>query len=193
MIKKFFSVLILFLILNLFFFSSVFGINSQTISLSRPGLSNFFLVTPKIYRGAQPDPEGFRQLKKMGIKKVINLRAFHSDRNETAANHLSYDHLFMKAWHPEDEDVVRFLQMVADPSQQPVFIHCQHGADRTGMMVAVYRIAACGWSKEEAIEEMSQKRFGFHPVWKNLVKYVGQLDVEDLLKKSGVHFEPGDC
>ena len=66
---------------------------------------------------------------------------------------------------------------------QPVFVHCQRGADRTGLAVAVYRVAVEGWSKEKAIEEMVRGGYDFSPVWGNLVTYVEELDVEALMKE----------
>ena len=99
---------------------------------------------------------------------------------------LAYEHISFKAWHAEHEDVVRFLRIVADPARQPVFVHCQHGADRTGMMTAIYRIAVQGWSKEDAIAEMTEGGFGFHSIWTNLVEYVRKLDVDRLKREAGL-------
>jgi len=65
-------------------------------------------------------------------------------------------------------------------------VHCQHGADRTGMMTAIYRIAVEGWSKEDAIKEMTEGGFGFHAIWKDLPVYVRTLDVERIAAEAGV-------
>ena len=94
-----------------------------------------------------------------------------------------FKQLDIKTRHPEDNDVVHFLKIVTDPKRTPVFVHCQHRADRTGMMCAIYRIAVCGWTKDEAIREMTGG-FGFHSVWQNIVHYVRELDVEKI--KRGV-------
>ena len=154
--------------------------------LARPGLPNLHRVTEDLYRGAQPTAEGMRELKKMGIKTVINLRSFHSDRDEIGDTGLAYEHIYMKAWHAEDEEVVRFLQIVTDDDRAPAFVHCQHGADRTGTMCAIYRIAVCGWTKEEAIEEMRQGGFGFHEIWGNLPEYIRDLDIEKIKRRAGL-------
>ena len=153
--------------------------------IARPGLPNLHRVTPLLYRGAQPTREGFFELARLGVKSVLSLRSLHADSIPIDAN-LHYERISFKAWHPEDEDVVRFLKVVADPTRQPVFVHCQWGADRTGMMVAVERIALEGWTKDEAIAEMTQGDFGFHPEWQNLVNYVRELDVDKLARKAGV-------
>jgi len=146
-----------------------------------PGVGNFAKISDVLYRGEQPTATGFAELKKRGIKTIINLRSFHSDRSEMKGNGLNYLHIYCKAWHPEDEDVVTFLQVVKDPAHQPVFVHCQHGADRTGMMVAAYRIMEQGWSVEDAAKETHN--FGFHKMFKDIQKYLKEFDRERLLKR----------
>lgn len=144
------------------------------------GLSNLFKVNDHLYRGAQPTAEGMKALKKMGIKTVVNLRAFHDDKDLLKGTGLAYERIEFNTWHAEREDIVRFLKIVTDTNNMPVFVHCQHGADRTGTMCAIYRLTVDGWSKEEAIREMTQGGYGFHPVWENLVTFIRGLDVAKL-------------
>ena len=92
----------------------------------------------------------------------------------------------VQAWEGEDEEVIDFLKVATDPARWPVFVHCQHGADRTGTMYAIYRIAIEGWSKEDAIGEMTEGEFGFHSVWYNLITYIQELDIETIKQKAGV-------
>lgn len=127
-----------------------------------------------------------RNLKQKGIRTVVNLRSFHSDRKEIGTTGLGYEHIYMKAWHPERKEVVRFLRIVTDPKRGPVLVHCQHGADRTGSMCAIYRIAVQGWTKEEAIREMTKGGFGFHKVWRNLPKWIKELDIDSIRQEAGV-------
>jgi protein tyrosine/serine phosphatase len=145
-----------------------------------PGLPNLHKVSDDLYRGAQPTAEGMKQLEKLGVKTVINLRSLHSDRDDIKYTGLAYEHINMTTWNTEDKDVVRFLQIVTDSNRTPVFVHCQHGADRTGTMCAIYRIAEQGWSKDEAIEEMTKGGFGFHSIWRNLPNYVRKLDIDKI-------------
>ena len=175
-------------------FGSRFGNNqrqAETINAQKkwaerielPGLPNLHKVSDDLYRGAQPTAEGIKQLKKLGVKTVINLRSLHSDRGEMKDADLSYEHIRMTTWNVEDEDVIRFLRIVTDSNRTPVFVHCQHGADRTGTMCAIYRIVVQGWSKDEAIEEMTKGGFGHHSIWQNLTNYIRNLDVEKIKHK----------
>jgi tyrosine-protein phosphatase SIW14 len=154
--------------------------------LHRKGLPNLHQVTPTLYRGAQPTAVGMRQLKAMGIKTVLNLRSFNSDRDKLRDTGLTYEHIYMKAWHPEREDIIRFLQITTDTNRTPVFVHCQHGADRTGLMCAVYRVAVCGWTKDEAIQEMTKGGFRHHAIWTNLVTFIRDLDIDAIKKEAGI-------
>ena len=95
-----------------------------------------------------------------------------------AASALRLEEISFKTWHPEDEDVVRFLRIATTPALQPVLVHCRHGSDRTGTMVAVYRIVVEGWTKAQATDEMVNGGFGFHPMWQNLLRYIEALDVD---------------
>ncbi len=153
---------------------------------NRPGLSNFFRVSDQLYRGAQPEDEGFAELQSLGVKTVVNLRTMHSDRDQCQEAELEYVHITVQAWEGEDEEVADFLKVVLDPENQPVFLHCHHGADRTGVMCAVYRIVVQGWTKEAAIREMTEGGFGFHAIWKNLVDYVRDLDVAHIKELAGI-------
>ncbi len=156
------------------------------VPIERQGLPNLHRVSDDLYRGAQPTADGFRELKEMGIRTVVNLRSLHSDRDEVAEAGLAYEHIAMKAWHPEDEDAVRFLRIVTDPAKTPVFVHCQHGADRTGIVCAAYRMAVQGWSPEEAVAEMTEGGFGFHRIWEDLRDYVRELDVAKIRRRAGL-------
>ncbi len=150
------------------------------------GVPNLHKVSERLYRSAQPSAEGMRNVRAMGIETLVNLRSFHSDRDEVGDTGLAYEHIYMKAWHPEEEEAVRFLQIITNPRRAPVLVHCQHGADRTGTMCVLYRVAVQGWSKEEAIKEMTQGGFGFHGVWQNLIEWINALDVEEIKKRAGI-------
>lgn len=150
------------------------------------GVPNLHKVSDTLYRSAQPSAEGLKNLKAMGIETIVNLRSFSSDRDEIGETGLAYEHIYMKAWHPEEKEVVRFLQIVTNPKRTPVLVHCLHGADRTGTMCAIYRVSVQGWSKKEAIQEMTQGGFGFHGIWDNLIKWISELDIEGINERAGI-------
>jgi len=152
-----------------------------------PGVPNLHKVDSGLYRSAQPDASGMINLRKMGIKTIVNLRAFHSDRDEIGETALSIENIPVNTWDIEEDDAIRFLRTVTTPENLPVLVHCQHGADRTGAMVAVYRIAVQGWSKKEAIQEMTRGGFGFHEIWMNLPAWVDSLDIERIRKEAGIN------
>lgn len=166
--------------------TQAFDTSRWAVPIERPGLPNLHQISEDVYRGAQPTAEGFRELYHMGIKTLVNLRTFHSDLDELGDLPLTYREIPMMAWHPEQEDVVEFLRLVTDPGQVPVFVHCQHGADRTGVIVASYRVFVQGWSKDEAIAEMMEGGFGFHGIWINLPRFLRTLDTDTIRDKIGL-------
>jgi protein tyrosine phosphatase (PTP) superfamily phosphohydrolase (DUF442 family) len=153
------------------------------------GVPNLHKVSDNLYRSAQPTAEGMRNLKKMGVETIVSLRSFHTDRDRIRNTGLAYEHIYMKAWHPEEEEIVRFLQIVTSTKRTPVLVHCQHGADRTGTMCAVYRVAIQGWTKEEAVKEMAEGGFGFHEAWVNLVPWINKLDIDKIKRRAGEDYD----
>jgi protein tyrosine/serine phosphatase len=153
------------------------------------GVPNMFKVDDGLYRSAQPTREGMRSLQRLGIATIVNLRWLHSDRGLIKGTTLGYQTCRAKAWHIEDEDVVWFLDAVSDPIFAPFLVHCQHGSDRTGCMIAMYRIVVQGWPKGEAIRELECGGYGYHTIWQNIPKYLKDVDVgkirSELSKKGG--------
>ncbi len=138
------------------------------------GLENFARVSPTLYRGAQPTEEGFRQLKAMGVKTVIDFRSYHSTKTQVEAAGMKALEIPLKAdlgsTPPNEEELKTFFKAVLDPACQPVYIHCAFGKDRTGTMAAVYRLEVDGWSPEEAMQEM--EAFGYHNIYRDLVNFI---------------------
>lgn len=157
--------------------------------LDRPGLPNLYKINDRLYRGAQPTPEGIQELEKLGVKTIVGLRSSHSDKEILGNSTIAYEAIPMQAWDVREEHVVRFLQIVADKNRQPVFVHCQHGADRTGAMCAAYRVVVDGWTKRQAVDEMTNGGFGFHSVWSNLPAMVDHLDVAKVKAQAGLNQE----
>lgn len=130
-------------------------------------LPNFHRINAALYRGAQPKDNGFEQLASMGIKTVINLR--DNDRREEAeekavrAAGLRYFNVPLNdlLGRPSDEQMEHILSIINAPENQPVFVHCRRGADRTGTVIAVYRISQEGWTSEQAKSEAKRYGMGF--------------------------------
>lgn len=158
--------------------------NSWAVKINNPKLSNFHKVSEDLYRGAQPDNEGMKELKKLGIKTIVNLRELHSDRDELDGLDLKYIHIKSTAAHIKQHEINEFLDVMKDRNNLPVFVHCQHGSDRTGTMCAFYRMVYQNWSKEDAINEMTQGGFGFHKIWnKFIIPVIEKADINDLRKQ----------
>ena len=145
-----------------------------------PGVRNFGKVNDRLWRAAQPDTKDadvFRKLERAGVKTVINLRHDHDDFPALAASDLAYVHIPMRAWRPNDEDMVLFLATVrrslADPQRSPVLVHCAAGKDRTGYAIAAYRIVEQQWDADSAIQEMFD--FHYNALWFLDVEYLRGL------------------
>lgn len=121
-------------------------------------LPNFHQVNADLYRGAQPLPEGFRRLAALGVRTVINLRAAdaraRAEEQEARAAGLQYFNVALPSYaRPTDAQIERALALIDAPENRPVFVHCKHGEDRTGTLVAAYRISREGWTRARAEEE----------------------------------------
>lgn len=140
--------------------------------ISVVGVGNFAEVTPNLYRGAQPEQQGLKSLAKMGIKTIVDVRLTGADKEREHAKKLGME-LIALPWHclfPKDEPVAKFLTYMRDHPDKKVFVHCRYGDDRTGMMIAAYRMAVERWTPEQARKEMNA--FGFHKVMcSSLVRY----------------------
>jgi protein tyrosine/serine phosphatase len=136
-----------------------------------PGLSHVGRVAPGIFRGAMPRPEGYATLAKMGVRSVINLRSRNEEKEQVEAHGMHSFGVPMSVFRDVNPKMVRkAVALMADPANQPVYVHCRQGRDRTGVVVAVYRMEIDGWSREMAEEEM--QAYGFHDVWFRMKSFV---------------------
>jgi len=129
-------------------------------------IENFGKVNDHFYRGAQPKGRNYEQLAALGIKTIVDLREDAKDdaRSATERAGMRYFNLPMKEKsYPQAETAARFLQIVNDQANWPVFVHCAGGRHRTGVMTAVYRMAVDGWGVDQAYQEM--KRYDFSTSW----------------------------
>jgi len=154
---------------------------AQPVALS--GAGNLHKVNDSLYRSEQPTETGMHHLAdSLGIRTVINLRAFHSDKPRIKGTRLALHELDINTWSIKDADVIRALRIVRWSHQGPYLVHCQHGADRTGTVNAVYRMVFQNWSREEAIREMTEGGYHFHSMWKNILAYMRKVDADAIRK-----------
>lgn len=157
--------------------------SGKAIRMDLTGCPNLHKVSETLYRGAQPTQEGFENLRKLGIKTVINLRDHHSDEDLLQNVDLRYVSIPIDTWDIKTQTVIEFLRTASDSNAAPVFVHCQHGADRTGTMVAAYRMVIQNWDSNRAILEMTHGGFGYHPLWSELPAFLRKLDIEKIKKE----------
>jgi protein tyrosine/serine phosphatase len=150
------------------------------VPITLEGVPNFHRITDHLYRSEQPTDVGFRNLEKMGIRTVINLRYFNDDEDEARGTQLKLHRVKILTWRAGDDHVIEVMRMLRQKENGPFLIHCQHGADRTGLMSAMYRMLEEHWTPEEALAELVDGGYGFHSLWKNIKRYVQEVDVAQL-------------
>lgn len=141
------------------------------------GVKNLYKVTDGLYRGAQPGAKGMRALERLGIKTIVNLRGWFSDADEIEGTKLRLIEVGMSAGRVDEEKLIVVLRALNDPSGAPYFVHCWHGSDRTGLVVAVHRIVFEGWTRAAAIDELLHGGYGFHSMYDDIVEYLRGFDV----------------
>lgn len=139
------------------------ALGARQEKISGTPVENFGKVNDNYYRGSQPDAAGLAQLKRLGIKTVIDLRkdSRAEEPEQVRVLGMQYFNIPMKADRAATpEQTNTFLKLVNDPANFPVYVHCKGGRHRTGALTAVYRITHDGWTADQAFEEM--KKFDFN-------------------------------
>lgn len=149
-------------------------------------VANLYRVEADLFRSAQPTSAGFKELEALGVKTVLDVAGGDGDDQEARGTSLRLVHIPMSAWGLRDDRVLEALRILADPGSRPLVIHCQHGADRTGALVALYRVVVQGWSKQDAVLEMDRGGYHHSSLWKNLDDYVLKADFASLRKQLGI-------
>lgn len=164
-----------------------------------PELPNFHHVNDQLYRGAQPKEGGLETLKKLGVRAIVNLRngaeATPNEGDEARRLGLRYYNVPLPDLSaPQDKDVQLVLDIISDKENKPVFVHCRHGEDRTGTIIACYRISHDDWTAAEAKAEaqklgmswtqMGMKRY-IDKFYQRRQKRTGQTNV--LLKREEIN------
>ncbi|KMT56501.1 dual specificity protein phosphatase family protein [Pseudomonas fildesensis] len=141
---------------------------------------NLHQMTPTLYRSALPDSNAVPLLEQLKIGTVINFLP-ESDANWLKASGIHQVQLTYRTNHVDDTDVLAALRAIKDAQANgPVLMHCKHGSDRTGLMAAMYRVVVQGWSKEDALNEMTLGGFGSSNGFKDGVRYMMKADIDKL-------------
>jgi len=159
---------------------------TPTTGLSKIHVKNFGRMNDHYFRGAQPEGSDYRDLAGIGVKTVIDLtQDGRSDEPAMVrrAGMTFYRIPLTTSDRPSDAAVTQFLKLVNDPGNWPVYVHCQGGRHRTGVMTAVYRMTQDGWTATRAYNEMRQFKFEGFPGHPELKQFV--FDYYDKLVASG--------
>lgn len=166
---------------------SVCGLLYAVEPVQIPGVGNSYKICDELYRSAQPESEGFTALYKLGVRSVLNLREYHSDTQKARHTPLFLMAYPVAAGELTAADVENCLGLIAR-APKPVLVHCWHGSDRTGTVVAAYRIVFQNWSVEEAEKEFRDERFGYHEFWYgNLLKLLRETDWSAMRERLKAH------
>lgn len=157
------------------FFFLLFCTNAQDVDSLE--VKNFHKVTSELYRSAQPTKEGFVALDSAGINTIFSLRNRVSDKRRSKNTNLTVERYKINTWRMDQEDVLEVLKLIQS-YEKPVLLHCLHGSDRTGVIIAAYRMVFEGWTKERALAEFQNPKYGYHEGWfPGLTNLVRDLDV----------------
>jgi protein tyrosine phosphatase (PTP) superfamily phosphohydrolase (DUF442 family) len=140
------------------FFLAIAGTAAFGAATAVPGINNFYQVNQQVYRGAQPTSEGIRYIGKLGVKVVLDLRGHDSrsvsEERLVRAAGMRYINVPMTGFTPPTQaEIAKILALLEDPAAGPVFVHCRRGADRTGAVIAAYRIDHDKWDNARALQE----------------------------------------
>jgi protein tyrosine/serine phosphatase len=123
-------------------------------------------VNDVLYRGGQPKPDGYEILISKGIKSIVCLRGNYTgierEKKWAADNGVAFYHIPLSVYkEPTQEQALFFLETVLNKNNYPVFVHCANGRDRTGEMIAFFRVVVDGWTIKNAYKEA--RGYGFFP------------------------------
>src|SRR5216684_2471657 len=136
---------------------------SNVNNLAAIHIDNFGKVNTNYYRGAQPQGHDYADLAALGIKTVIDFTADGEAAEPSIVKGLGMNfYRIPMTTHqvPTKDQLTQFLKIFNDPASQPVYVHCQGGRHRTGVMTAVYRMNNDGWTADKAFAEMKQYKYG---------------------------------
>lgn len=147
---------------------------------------NLHVVNDKLYRSEQPRTVGMVYLRDQNFQTIINLREKQRDAKLAKGLNFTMIHYPIVTWRVNETDILNVMGILKT-AKGKVLIHCKHGSDRTGCMVAAYRIIFEDWSKEKALEELRKEEFGYHEFWfPDIAELIENLDVEKIRIDLGI-------
>lgn len=150
-------------------------------------LDNFYIVDKGVYRSKQPEHDNIKNLKLLGIKEVLNLRQYHSDKDDLKESNFKLSRIKMNAGDVNVQQIINALRIIKN-RKGPILLHCWHGSDRTGVTVAAYRLVFNNWTKARAIDEMSNGGYGYHSnVYPELIPFLESLNVSKIKKELNIN------
>nr|WP_314690325.1 dual specificity protein phosphatase family protein [uncultured Haemophilus sp.] len=138
---------------------------------------NLYQIDDKFYRSEQLEAQSEALLNKLNIHTIVNLRFFDRNDDKQAFGHTKINLINtpLLTWSISPEEVADILWQIKQHQKNgAVLVHCYHGADRTGLIVASYRVIYQNWDLNEAKREMQQGPYGYHSVWKNIDNFFTQ-------------------
>jgi len=148
---------------------------------------NLFRITPTVFRSAQLKSKDVALLQSLGIKTVVSLRSFHSDETVLKNSGIKLKRIRINTWDIDDKKIIAALRAVREAEKDgPVLLHCMHGADRTGLVSAMYRMVYQNWNKEQASDELMNGGYGYHSMWKNIPSYIRKVDIEKIRSQAAL-------
>lgn len=141
-------------------------------------IHNWYKIDDGLYRSRQPDRKGFEAAKEMGIRTIVNLRSTHSDAKLVEGLGFNLVEIPMRAYALSEDRILKALRAI-QAGPKPVLLHCQKGADRTGVVSAAYRVVIQDWTKDEAVAELKKGGYGFHWYYLNIPAFIRHLDAAE--------------
>lgn len=142
-----------------------------------------YQLNDSVYRSEQPSKKGFKELEMLDIKTTITFRRNKNDERKARGTSLQLVHIPLKTAKLTEADLVTALKAI-HTAQKPVLVHCWHGSDRTGAIMAAYRVVFENWPKEKAILELRKPELGYHENWyPNVLDLILNLDKKKIMKK----------
>ena len=169
--------------------AGICAIPASAADLEAVGVPNFHQVNEHLYRGGQPSDVGWESLAKLGVTKVIDLRLAgeHSIAAESkaveAAGMEYVSEPLAKLHAPTTAAILRILALLESNPDERVFVHCHRGADRTGTVIACYRIAHDHWSNQRALREA--RSYGMSAIERGMKHFIQNFHIEGLASEAG--------